>query len=510
MSQTKIVTAFLNPDFYNHPVDDIELVETHISWVFLTGNFAYKIKKPVDFGFLNFTTLEQRKFYCEQELLLNRRLAPKIYLEVVPVYQINNNLSLSEQGEIIDYAVKMKQFNQKYLFDQLLKNNQIELSHINNLSKVVASFHNKINIVEEGLKFGSPMEVIKPVEENFAILKKFLSGSPEQELLKSLHAQMLLMFESIKPQLRVRKQEGHIRECHGDLHLGNITIIENEIVLFDGIEFNDAFRWIDTISDCAFLIMDLQDHEQIIFANHFLNSYLSNTGDYSALAVLKFYLLYRATVRAKVAALRLQQQETASIAYKNTFNELKNYLVLAENYVQKKCTFLAISFGISGSGKSWVCSQLADQLGAIQLRSDVERQRVLSEKKYTDSARNQIYVHLMRCCELILDAGYSVIVDATFLDRQWRDKFREIAEQHQIPFHILSCFADQKTIKQRLKLRQNDNNNVSDADVSVMRNQLKNKDILAINEIEHEVLIDTAKPLNYQSIMRQIQCIESV
>lgn len=493
MNQNKIIDAFLNPEFYDHSVDHIELIETHISWVFLTGRFAYKIKKPVDFGFLDFTHLEQRKFYCQQELILNSRFAPQIYLEVLPITQSDNNLSLSGQGEIIDYAVKMVQFDHNCLLDKLLKKHQVELYHIDDLSDVVADFHEKINIAGSDAAFGSTPEVIKPVEENFSILNKILletlSDTPvnnnEQKMLASLHSQMMSMYHSISSQLLTRKKEGHIRECHGDLHLGNITLLEDKILLFDGIEFNDSFRWIDTMSDFAFLIMDLQDHKQTIFANHLLNRYLLKTGDYSGLTVLKFYLLYRATVRAKVAALRLQQQTVESIAYENSVDELRNYLELAKSYVpsssQKEKVFLAISFGISGCGKSWVCSQLVDQLGAIQLSSDIERKRLFSkviDELYSDSTTDKTYTHLMKLSEFVINAGYSVIVDATFLDKKWRQKFRLIAEKQQIHFHILSCYAGQKTIKQRLRLRQDEIGQISDADISVMESQLKKWTVL--------------------------------
>ena len=515
MNQHKIVNAFLNPEFYDHSVDHIELIETHISWVFLSGCFAYKIKKPVDFGFLNFTTLEQRKFYCQQELVLNSRFAPQIYLEVLPVTQLEDQLSLSGQGEIIDYAIKMVQFDQNCLFDKLLKKGQIKLSHIDDLSDVVADFHEKINIAGSNVVFGSIHEVIKPVEENFSILNKILLetslDNSEQETLKSLHNLMLSMYHSICPQLLIRKKEGHIRECHGDLHLGNITLIGDKIQLFDGIEFNDSFRWIDTMSDCAFLIMDLQDHKQTIFANHLLNRYLLKTGDYSGLTVLKFYLLYRATVRAKVAALRLQQQKVESIAYENSVNDLRNYIELAKSYAQtvhhKVNTFLAISFGLSGSGKSRVCSQLADQLGAIQLSSDIERKRLFSktsEELYSESTTYKTYTYLMKIGELVLNAGYSVIIDATFLDKKWRHKVRLLAEKHQIPFHILSCYAEQKIIKKRLRLRQNEINQISDADIKVMESQLKKTHCLELDEKKYEIPIDTEQPLDCPSIMQQI------
>ncbi|MCK5649020.1 MAG: aminoglycoside phosphotransferase, partial [Gammaproteobacteria bacterium] len=333
MAQSKIVNAFFCPEFYDHPVDYIKLVETHISWVFLTGSFAYKIKKPVDFGFLNFTTLKQRNYFCHQELLLNSRFAPSIYIEVLPVTESESGLSLAGQGKVIDYAIKMNQFDQQCLFNSLLRNHQVELYHIDNLIDAVADFHHKINIAGSDVNFGSAQEVLKPVAENFSILINSQLCKQDKQNLTSLFEQVLAMYELIQPYLLKRKKQGFIRECHGDLHLGNITIIENKVLLFDGIEFNDSFRWIDTMSDCAFLIMDLQDHEQTVFANHFLNGYLLKTGDYSGLFVLKFYKLYRAMVRAKVAGLRLQQQKKKSIAYKNTLNELRNYLQLAQDYL---------------------------------------------------------------------------------------------------------------------------------------------------------------------------------
>lgn len=520
MAQSKIVNAFFCPEFYDHPVDHIKLVETHISWVFLTGSFAYKIKKPVDFGFLNFTTLEQRKFFCYQELLLNSRFAPTIYIEVLPVIESGSSLSLSGQGKVIDYVIKMNQFDQNCLFNKLLMDNQVKLNHIDNLIEAVADFHNKINIAGSTVNFGSVQNVIKPVEENFSILINSQLCNQDKQILESLYEQVMTMYQLIQPYFLERKQQGHIRECHGDLHLGNITLIENKILLFDGIEFNDSFRWIDTMSDCAFLIMDLQDHKQTVFANHFLNGYLLKTGDYSGLIVLKFYKLYRAMVRAKVAGLRLQQQKQKSIAYKNTLKDLRNYLQLAQDYLhtthlqkknqnseQKNTIFLAVNFGLSGSGKSWVCSKLVDQLGAIQVSSDVERKRLFLktvEDLYSKSSTEKIYTHLTEITEQILNVGYSVIVDATFLDKKWRQKFHSIAVKYQIPFHIISCYADQKTIIQRLRARQKEVNTSSDANVSVMKNQLKKMDKLGDEEKKHEISVNTATISDYSPIIAQL------
>ncbi|RKZ59693.1 MAG: aminoglycoside phosphotransferase, partial [Gammaproteobacteria bacterium] len=386
-------------------------------------------------------------------------------------------------------------------------------------------FHNKICIADPHSNFGSTQQVMQPVEENFSILKEILSDTQfstqlnkddfyknVQQILNALHKQILSIYQSIVPLLQIRKESGFIRECHGDLHLGNIALIEHKILLFDGIEFNDNLRWIDTISDCAFLIMDLQDQQQFIFAHHFLNQYLSKTGDYSSLSVIKFYQLYRAMVRAKVAALRLQQQKTVAMSYKNTLFEIRSYLELAQSYVpnktQKKQTFLAISFGISGSGKSWLSSQLADNLEAIQLRSDIERKRLFlqeADELYSNSTTQKTYTYLMKICEIVLNAAYPVIVDATFLDKKWRREFCKIAEKLQIPFHILSCYADLKTIIQRLKIRQQKINNISDADIAIMKKQLKNSHQLEPEEKKYEISINTTALSDCSSIIDQIQ-----
>ncbi len=512
MNHRKLLKAFFSPEFYDHPVDHIELIETHISLVFLTGSFAYKVKKPVDFGFLNFTSLEQRRYFCNEELRLNSRLAPQIYLEVLSVNETGDQLNLSGQGEIIDYVIKMHQFEQNCLFNQLLLNGQLHLPHIDDLIGVVADFHQKITIAPTDTDLGSINEIIRPVTENFSVLEKISLSRSDRQHLKSLYEQVMLMAAAIKPYLLERKKHSHIRECHGDLHLGNITIMDKKVVLFDGIEFNDSFRWIDTMSDCAFLIMDLEDHDSKEFANHFLNGYLLASGDYSGLQVLTFYKIYRAMVRAKVAGLRLQQQKSESMAYQNTLSELKNYLQLAQAYLpgnqHKKQTFLAISYGLSGSGKSSVCSQLADQLNAIQISSDVERKRLYLHKSnalYSQSITTEVYMRLLKMAEQILNTGFSVIVDATFLDKGWREKFYALAGEKHIPFHILATRAEQNILRKRLIKRQYEKNAISDADITVMENQLKKMDCLSSIEKKHEILINTVPVPELSAVVAHIQ-----
>ena len=499
MSQNEVVNAFLNPAFYDHPVDTVELVETHISWVFLTGQFAYKIKKPVDFGFLNFTDLEKRKYYCQQELLLNSRFAAEIYLDVIPVTKSKNKIYLGMHGEVIEYAIKMKQFDQQYLLNRLLKKQQITLSHIHQLSQVVADFHKSINSAPLSSDHGLASEVIKPVVHNFEILREILTDANDLNKLQILEEKTLSIYKNILGHLGTRKTDGFIRECHGDLHLGNIAFIEDRLLLFDGIEFNESFRWIDTMSEIAFLIMDLQDHDEYLLASYFLNEYLSITGDYAGLRLLKFYQIYRATVRAKVTGLRLQQHASDKLEYENNLRELRKYLELAATYTGKNKLFIAISFGLSGSGKSHVCSEIARYSGAIQIRSDVERKRLLTSSDddlYTRAATESTYTHLLDLCRMILSAEFPVIVDATFLKQEHRLRFLNLAQAYNIPFRIFNCQADINTIRNRLINREKENLDASDANVKIMEAQLTSMDPLSEIEKTYEITIDTTRPFD--------------
>jgi aminoglycoside phosphotransferase family enzyme len=513
--QDNLISVFMDTTFYPHPVKQVELVETHISRVFLTGQYAYKLKKPVDFGFLNFTTLEKRLYYCQEELRLNRRFAPQIYLDVLPVYELQGRYVLGadnlhenlheneQQGEIVDYVIKMNQFDQDCLLSHRLMLAQIDTHHIEKLGIQVARFHRSINE-------NKPVhtQILEPIEENFTVLKSLLTEASEQEFLAVLHDRMLQMYHKVADALAARKQQGFIRECHGDLHLENIALIDDQLVLFDGIEFNDAFRWIDTMSDCAFLIMDLEDHGYPVFASHFLNCYLSETGDYQGLAVLPLYQLYRATVRAKVAALNMQNLDEHSKAGQQNSVSLKGYLKLAEQYTHSHQAVLIITHGISGSGKSWLSSQIADHINGILLRSDVERKRLFAESGeflYTQAITDKTYQYLLDTSAQILKAGYSVIVDATFLDPNWRQKFAETAKRQGHDFYILDCRADPSIIRDRLERRHLDDKNVSDADLAIMQKQLDQYQTITSEERVHTIVVDTGQSVDVTRLIQQFQ-----
>lgn len=454
---------------YPHPVSRIEVIETHISWLLLTGEYAYKIKKPVNFGFLDFTTLEQRRHCCEEELRLNQRLAPDIYEAVIPISGSESEPLLGDDSAPIEYAVRMRQFDSDQRLDQLLERHLFQAEWIDMLAARIAHFHKRIPIVAQDSPWGEPETIAGVVFDNYSHPNRALLEPGDIELLDRLEACTRRRFEALRDTFVARKRSGHVRECHGDLHLGNITLFHDKLRLFDCIEFNLQFRWIDTICDLAFLLMDLEANGQFRWANRCLNLYLELTGDYEGLVLLDFYKAYRSMVRAKVAML----------GDKPDIETFRRYLHLTERYCTPKPPFLLLMHGVSGSGKSYLSKRLFEAMGAIRIRSDVERKRIFrsasrSEKleMYGSDMNIRTFHRLVDMTRLMLRAGISVVVDATFIRLRGRALYRQMAEREGIPMRIISCHCDQNLIEARLKRRAEEGSDPSDADIEVMRRQL--------------------------------------
>lgn len=507
LQQDTLRDAMLDPEFYPDPVDHVELIETHISQVFLTGQYAYKIKKPVNFGFLDFSELKRRKFYCEEELRLNGRLAPDVYLDVIPITRSDNSIKFNGDGDIIEYAIKMKQFPQQGLLSHLVEKDQLTKEQITELAEVIAEFHQNIEKLGNSSDIGTASEILKPVNHNFEILQPLLDAA-QQEKLNKIRKESLSLHQQIKTFLEERKQLGFIRECHGDLHLGNIALINNHVTAFDGIEFNDSFRWIDTISEIAFLTMDLDDHQQSTYATIFLNHYLEITGDYEGLTTLTFYKIYRAMVRAKVVGLRRTQLKSDCDEYNQDTKELNNYLQLAERYCNTEKGNIIITHGISGSGKSWLATRLRNQIRAIHISSDRERKRRYMNTKtdlYSQETTDKVYHSLAKISEHIIESGYNALVDATFLNPEYRHQFEQLATKLNCKLIILNCKTDKSLLEARIKKRRIDNNNLSDADISIMHKQLESYLPLQENELNHVITIDYSEELDLDKIIKDIK-----
>lgn len=492
-SQPPLIRALLSDTAcYDHPVEKIELVETHISWVLLTGSYAYKIKKPVDLGFLDFSTLQLRRQDCFDELRLNRRLASDMYLDVVAITGTPDAPRINGSGTEFEYAVKMRQFAVDATLDHLSSRGELTEQHIDMLAARVAHFHQaECELAPAESPWGLPETIARPIEENFQVLLQTEFGQGDcltdlQTWCQTEHARLATL-------MKQRKESGRIRECHGDLHLANMAWVDGLLVIFDCLEFNPALRWIDVISEVAFCYMDLLHRNHPELASRFLNAWLAAVGDYQGVVLLRYYAVYRALVRAKVAALR-EQQCTGSDA-RAAHAELAGCLQLAGKLSRAAPPRLWITHGLSGSGKTTYTQQLLQQHGMIRLRSDVERKRLVGlpalarsgsgvdEGLYAKEYSRLTYEHLARLAVQLLAAGWSVVVDAAFLEREQRDAFRKIAADLNVPFTILHLQADPAILRERICRRQAAGTDASEADLRVLQHQLESVQPLEADEI---------------------------
>ncbi|MCF6355602.1 MAG: AAA family ATPase [Candidatus Polarisedimenticolaceae bacterium] len=488
----RLIQGLLQPTAWPASVTVIHPIETHISTVLLTGDYAYKIKKPVDLGFLDFSSLARRKHFCEEEIRLNRRLAPQIYLDVVPITGTTSKPHMGGTGPIIEYAVRMRQFEPTALLSS--HPDLLTVERMDQLARIVASFHGRIAVADPDQPFGTIPAIFAPMEENFAQARKLVDRADDQQRLDQLEQWSRAQLESLQDLLTKRRTGGFIRECHGDMHLGNIALMDDEILIFDGLEFAPALRWIDTMSEIAFLIMDLQEKGRADLAQRFLNSYLAITGDYEGLILLWFYQLYRAMVRAKVDLIRLQQPGLSSANQAAVQVDYRAYLTLAEGYTRQTAPSLIITHGLSGSGKSTVVMSLLGALSAIQLRSDIERKRLagltadsdsgsgLHQGVYSPQMTEDTYRRLKELAAIVIKAGFVAVVDATFLKRSYRQPFHALAQQMDVPFLILDFQLPEALLRQRIDQRLAEGDDPSEAHQEVLDAQLIAQEPLTASE----------------------------
>ncbi|MBD8496465.1 AAA family ATPase [Pseudomonas syringae] len=484
MSQS-LIAALQNPSLYPHPVEGFQVIETHISWVLLTGPFAYKIKKPMNFGFLDFTALSARQHFCQEELRLNQRLTEGLYLEVIPLTGSAEAPQLGGDGQAIEYALKMRQFPQSGLLSTLQANGELTIGHIDELANQIAHFHLSAPKVGPENELGSPDSVMAPVAQNFEQIRPFLSDKADLQQLEALKAWAESSFERLKPLLVQRKADGFIRECHGDIHLGNAAQIDGKVVLFDCIEFNEPFRMTDVYADIGFLAMDLEDRGLKTLSRRLISQYLELTGDYQGLELFNFYKAYRAMVRAKIALFSIPA-DADGVQRAASLRQYRNYANLAESYSAIPSPFLTITHGVSAVGKSQVAQRLVQSLGTIRLRADVERQRLFAtsgtEERYSAQAHEATYARLHELAGQVLRAGFSVVLDATYLKHAQRQAAANVAQTYGVPFLILDCQAQQSVIEGWLKQRQAENNDPSEATLDVLHAQQANREPLSAEE----------------------------
>jgi hypothetical protein len=477
------------------------LRETHISWVLLCGDHAWKIKKPLDLGFLDFSTLERRRYFCEQELRLNRRFAPELYLAVVPVTRGDGGPLFAGDGPVIDYAVQMRRFDEAQLLDNIAARGGLDNRLLRALARELARLHGELpacHPAPEGEEPGTPQALRAALEENFRQVRVYPLAEEDLCRLDAVQAWSRRRFDNLAPLLRQRVAEGRVIDGHGDAHLGNIALVDGAVRLFDCIEFNPGFRIMDSIAEAAFLSMDLEARGYRGESRRLLTDYLEYRGDYEGLAVLDLYRSYYAMVRAKVNLLR-ETPDHANLAGTDACQAFCRYLALAHRYCQKGEPFFAITHGVSGTGKSTIAGDLVAASGAVRIRSDVERKRLFGlapeqrsrpedgKALYSGEMSRRTFDRLAALAASIVAADFPVIVDATFLHRAVRDRFRALAADLGVPFVIIDCLARPDLLRERLLERERLGRDASEAGVAVMEKQLEADQPIAGEELPHRL-----------------------
>ncbi|MDJ0509162.1 MAG: AAA family ATPase [Crocosphaera sp.] len=497
MDISKLIKELQNPNIYPHSVQTpIKVIQTHISVIFLTGDYAYKIKKPVDFGFLDYSNLEKRQYFLNQELVMNQKIAPDLYLEVLAITINNNQIKIGKEGKIIDYVLKMNQFPQDGLFINLFQAGKLEKYHLEALGKIVSDFHKKTRSNDYIRSFGN-IEVIKQsIDENYERTEKYINIAQTKQQYNETKAFTDNYFKLKQEHFKKRQKEDKIRECHGDLHLKNICLWNNKIQLFDRIEFNEEFRYVDVMFDIAFTVMDLEARKRQDLSNIFLNTYLENTGDWHGLQVLPLYLSRQAYVRAKVMSILLDDPNITEKDHNKAIQDAKNYYHLAWQYTQKNQGKIILMSGLSGSGKTTIAKYLAQHINAILIRSDALRKHLANiplnqtgnDALYTTAMNEKTYSNLIELGKMVAKQGFTVILDAKFDRHIWREPLIKIAQIDKIPLTILSCYAPLKLLSDRLSQRIGD---ISDATASLLQQQQENYEDFNEEELAYVKMINS-------------------
>jgi uncharacterized protein len=495
----------------------VAVFETHISWVLVTQDFAYKFKKAVHFDFLDFSTLNARDFYCREELRLNRRLAPTLYLGLTRITGSSEHPRIDAPGAPIEYAVKMRAFPQQALWSHRIAAHCIGAAEIDALATLIAQFHQTAAVAVSDSDWGAPDALKVAADENLKALTALVRDADGIARLDKINAWHAVRQQALRRVFEQRKTECRIRECHGDLHSANILTLDDQVQVFDCIEFNESLRWIDVINDIAFACMDLEFHGRRDLAARFLNQYLQISGDYGGVAVLRYYQLHRALVRCKVALLRARQlrQDGQDAAEQQT--QADRYLACASACTAPSPAAIMITHGYSGSGKSTFATCVVESIGAIQLRSDIERKRLhgmaATQKAaaapdtelYHPAATRITYQRLLDLTRGLIESGKAVIVDAAFLHSAQRVPFRALARELGVPFFIFDMQASEAAMRERIAARAQAGSDASDAGLDILAHQLAQHDPLAVEEMQHAVAVDTEAGLEMAAVKKIIE-----
>ena len=509
-----ILAPLLDPDAMGKLKTDLaasgfELIETHISWVFLGAKEVFKVKRPVDLGFLDFTTLEKRRAACESELLLNRRLAPDVYLNLVPITADASGVHrIAGQGPVVDWAVRMRRLACESRADALLQAGLLTPTQIDLLAAHIARFHERARCDGETSKHGDIEVIRQNVQENFEQTRGSIADYLSPEQAREIEAWQVETLRNEAPFV-ARAAAARIRDGHGDLRLEHVYFeADGSISIIDCIEFNDRFRYGDVCADIAFLSMDLAWHGRVDLAERFLARYAQESNDYELYSVVNFYESYRAFVRGKVASLLATDSEASPEARERAGREARRYFLLALAFERPPLVppkVVAVG-GMIASGKSQTASTIGDLLAAPVLGSDRTRKQLLGRKAteplaggtwsgaYSESATEAVYAELWRLADIVLASGRPVVIDASFRAAQMRDAARSLAARHGVPFMLVECTAPRELIWKRLAARESAGAHESDARTDLLEEFERHFEPLDELQPSEHIRVETSRP----------------
>jgi hypothetical protein len=501
-------------DFYPHPADGIEIRETHISRVFLAGEFVYKIKKPLDLGFLDFTTLEKRRHFCTLEAELNQRLTKNVYLGVVPITISDKGYELSGPGPVVEYAVKMQRLADKFAMASLLDKNAVDNEKIHLLLDVLTEFYSETKLDKQAEKFGSRKFIAADCHENFSQTVCFAGELFDSDLFENIRKATAAFLRRKRSLFEKRLKSGKIKDCHGDLRTDHIYFMGDQVQIIDCIEFNERFRYGDIASDIAFLLMDLDSRGHGTTAKNLLSQYFRRTGDSDLLLLVDFYKCYRAMVRFKVFCIRAGESDVNAAEKRRLKSDISKHIHLAGTYAAGfERPFVWIICGIPASGKSTIAEKLSKALEIPKISSDVIRKTIFSSLDkdlsglefetgiYSRNATEKTYDTMLAKARKYIETGTSVVMDATFGSKKIRADFLCLATNTDSNIFFVECIAPDTVLKKRLSDRDSQSV-VSDARLrhfDSLRNRFE-----PLDEIHPEEYIETNTRNHPDQCLKQI------
>ncbi len=510
--------GLLAPQAYPHAVQEVELIETHVSWVLLAGEFAYKIKRPVQYAFIDLRDPARRNLLCEEELRLNRRFAPQLYLEVCRVADDGGAARIACGGGVgatLEYAVRMRRFQARDELDRVLARGEVEPRELEAFGRHLAILHAGLPTAAAQSPWGRPADVQALIVRNLLECAESSAVFGAAESVLALRDGLERSLRSAAASMVMRRASGHVRECHGDLHARNIVRLEGRLVAFDCLEYEPAFRWIDVADEVAFLSSDLAARGCPLHAHAFVSGYLARSGDYALCRVSRLYEAHRALVRAKIAALSAAsapERERGPLR-----REHERLIDHASRSLASHAAVLLLMCGLSGSGKTWLAQRLAERLQAVHVRSDLERKRRagldelartqsgIASGLYSIAMSAAVYADLERAAEDILAGGYPVIIDAALLRREQRARFAELGIRRGMRSRLVYCEAPVETLRARIAARALSGRDPSEADAAVLDWQLAHFEQPQPDEPLEVIRVETAEPEALERVLRRIR-----